>query len=128
MRHIYKIGIIIILVISGSAIGKSIRSDALEPVERFRLMKVKGVPHEINYQGWLGTADDTTGVTGTYTMVFKIYDARYADTAEFVVYVDTAATDNDWVLETSLANYLRTYGDYGIALKVPESTSIASGY
>ena len=76
MRHIYNIGIIIILVISGSATGKSIRSDAVQPMERFRLMKVKGVPHEINYQGWLGTADDTTAVTGTFTMVFKIYDAE----------------------------------------------------
>ena len=76
MRYIYKIGIIIVILISGSAIGKSIRSDAVEPMERFRLMKVKGVPHEINYQGWLGTADDTTGVTGTFTMVFRLYDAE----------------------------------------------------
>ena len=76
MRHVYRIGVIIILVISGSAIGKSIRSDAVEPMERFRLMKVKGVPHEISYQGWLGTADDTTGVTGTFTMVFRLYDAE----------------------------------------------------
>ena len=76
MRHVYRIGVIIILVISGSAIGKSIRSDAVEPMERFRLVKVKGVPHEINYQGWLGTADDTTGVTGTFTMVFRLYDAE----------------------------------------------------
>ena len=128
MRYIYKIIIIAILVISGPAMGKSIRSDVVQPMKRFGLMKVKGVPHEINYQGWLGTADDTTGVTGTFTMVFKIHDARYADTAEFAVNVDTAATDNDWVLETSPANYLRTYGDYGIALKVSESTSIASGY
>ena len=76
MRYIYKIGVIIILVISSSAMGKSIHSDAVQPMERFRLMKVKGVPHEINYQGWLGTADDTTGVTGTFTMVFKIYNAE----------------------------------------------------
>ena len=76
MRHIYKIVTIIILVISGPAMGKSIRSDVVQPMKRFRLMKVKGVPHEINYQGWLGTADDTTGVTGTFTMVFKIYDAE----------------------------------------------------
>jgi len=76
MRHIYKITIIAILVIGGSAMGKSTRSDAVQPMERFRLMKVKGVPHEINYQGWLGTADDTTGITGTFTMVFKIYDAE----------------------------------------------------
>jgi len=192
MRHVYKIIIITItiLTIGGLAMGKSIRSDVVEPMKRFRLMKVKGVPHEINYQGWLGTADDTTGVTGTFTMVFKIYDAetdgnnlwsethevqvshgvfnvilgssnpipaeiftgaplwlevqvgdevlaprkklvsvgyaiqaenaeyaKYADTAEFAIYVDTAATDNDWVLETSPANYLRTYGYYGIARK-----------
>ena len=76
MRHIYKIVTIIILVIGSPAMGKSIRSDIVQPTRRFRLMKVKGVPHEINYQGWLGTADDTTGVTGTFTMVFKIYDAE----------------------------------------------------
>jgi len=73
MRYIYKIIIIAILVISVPAMGKSIRSDAVQPMKRFRLMKVKGVPHEINYQGWLGTADDTTGVTGTFTMRFRLY-------------------------------------------------------
>ena len=76
MRHIYKTIAITILVIGSPAMGKSIRSDIVQPTKRFRLMKVKGVPHEINYQGWLGTADDTTGVTGTFTMVFKIYDAK----------------------------------------------------
>ncbi len=76
MRHIYKTIAITILVIGSPAMGKSIRSDIVQPTKRFRLMKVKGVPHEINYQGWLGTADDTTGVTGTFTMVFKIYDAE----------------------------------------------------
>ena len=76
MGHIYKTIAITILVIGSPAMGKSIRSDIVQPTKRFRLMKVKGVPHEINYQGWLGTADDTTGVTGTFTMVFKIYDAE----------------------------------------------------
>jgi len=40
--------------------------------------------------------------------------ATYADTAD---YARVGGPDNDWVLETSPANYLRTYGDYGIARK-----------
>jgi len=44
--------------------------------DKMLVHRKQGVPHEINYQGWLGTADDTTGVTGTFTMVFKIYDAE----------------------------------------------------
>jgi len=192
MRYIYNIGIVITLI-SGSVMGKPIRSDAVQPMKQFRLMKVKGVPHEINYQGWLGSTADTTGVTGTYTMTFTIYDAetdgnnlwsethevqvshgvfnvilgssnpipaeiftgvplwlevsvagevlsprqklvsvgyaihaesaQSADVASHAIYADTAdyayvgTPDNDWVLEASPANYLRTYGDYGIARK-----------
>ncbi len=81
MRYIYKIITIAILVIGGPAMGKSIRSDIVEPTKRFGLMKVKGVPHEINYQGWLGTADDTIGVTGTFTMRFRLYTQETGGTA-----------------------------------------------
>ncbi len=47
-----------------------------ESVRGLKLIPISGVPHQINYQGWLGNASDTTGVTGSYTMVFTIYDAE----------------------------------------------------
>jgi len=42
---------------------------------------VASVPHQINYQGWLGRASDTTGVTGTFDMTFTLYDAETGGTA-----------------------------------------------
>ncbi|MDD2889097.1 MAG: hypothetical protein PHE49_00460 [bacterium] len=33
-----------------------------------------GIPTEINYQGWVCTATDTTGLTGKYNMIFRLYD------------------------------------------------------
>ncbi len=41
---------------------------------------VASVPHQINYQGWLGRATDTTGVTGTFDMTFTLYDAETGGT------------------------------------------------
>ncbi|MDI6839894.1 MAG: hypothetical protein QMD71_03410 [bacterium] len=31
-------------------------------------------PHKINYQGWLANAEDTAGVTGSFDMVFRLYN------------------------------------------------------
>ena len=31
-------------------------------------------PYQINYQGWLASADDTLGVTGTFDMVFRLFN------------------------------------------------------
>jgi hypothetical protein len=39
------------------------------------LAEKQDVPREINYQGWLGNASDTTALTGNYNMVFSIYDS-----------------------------------------------------
>lgn len=35
----------------------------------------KNTPQEINYQGWLGSATDTSGVTDTIGMAFRLYTA-----------------------------------------------------
>ena len=50
-----------------------VRSDYKVYGDKMLIYRKQGVPHEINYQGWLGTADDTTGVTGTFTMQFRLY-------------------------------------------------------
>ncbi len=34
----------------------------------------KGVPYEINYQGWLESSTDTTEITDTLNMVFRLYN------------------------------------------------------
>ena len=49
--------------------------------DKMFIYRKQGVPHEINYQGWLGTADDTTGVTGTFTMQFRLYTQETGGTA-----------------------------------------------
>jgi hypothetical protein len=33
----------------------------------------QGVPSEINYQGWLGSATDTTAITDVLSMIFRLY-------------------------------------------------------
>jgi hypothetical protein len=40
----------------------------------------KGTPHEINYQGWLGDATDTVGVTSNLAMTFRLYGAETVGT------------------------------------------------
>jgi len=49
--------------------------------DKMLVHRKQGVPHEINYQGWLGTVDDTTGVTGTFTMQFRLYTQETGGTA-----------------------------------------------
>jgi len=49
--------------------------------DKMLVHREQGVPHEMNYQGWLGTADDTTGVTGTFTMIFRLYTRERGGTA-----------------------------------------------
>ncbi len=40
----------------------------------------KGIPHEINYQGWIGDATDTTGITDVPGMIFRLYTASTGGT------------------------------------------------
>lgn len=40
-----------------------------------------GVPNEINYQGWLGDAIDTTGITDVPGMIFRLYTAPTGGTS-----------------------------------------------
>lgn len=46
-----------------------------------QFLQSKGTPHEINYQGWLGSATDTTGVTGTLNMTFRLFSVPTGGTA-----------------------------------------------
>ncbi|MFA5032996.1 MAG: tail fiber domain-containing protein [bacterium] len=48
-------------------------------IQRATVLQTKGgtksgVPAEINYQGWLGSATDTSAITDKLNMVFKLYD------------------------------------------------------
>jgi hypothetical protein len=40
-----------------------------------------GVPYEIDYQGWLGAANDTLGITDTLGMAFRLYTASTGGSA-----------------------------------------------
>ncbi len=41
-----------------------------------RVASKQGTPNEINYQGWLGSATDTAGITDILNMVFRLIDAE----------------------------------------------------
>ena len=63
------LGIFLIMEVNAKLIKRSDYKVREETV----VHQKQGAPHEINYQGWLGSADDTTGVTGTFNMTFRLY-------------------------------------------------------
>jgi len=70
----YFIAIVLILfTASATQGGKVSTKETLVQSDETRL--TMATPHEINYQGWLGNTQDTTGVTGNYDLTFRLYDA-----------------------------------------------------
>ena len=72
------LGSLIVAILVNSA---GVHPDGIVWRTRNARVAKQGVPHEINYQGWLGNASDTTGVTGSFDMTFTLYDAETGGTA-----------------------------------------------
>mgnify|MGYP000191500637 CR=1 FL=1 len=77
LKYVSSLLGVVLLIGSIGAKSINIPNDARGSYTRQK----QGVPHEINYQGWLGNANDTTGVTGTFDMTFTLYDAETGGTA-----------------------------------------------
>ncbi len=58
----------------------SVGSRGHSKVKSVDMKQSKGIPHEINYQGWIGDATDTTGITDVPGMIFRLYTASTGGT------------------------------------------------
>ncbi|MBI4722195.1 MAG: hypothetical protein HY769_04235 [Candidatus Stahlbacteria bacterium] len=66
-----KKGILSVLLVGALIVS----AEAVQKVAPTPAKDVKAGPHEMNYQGWLGS-NDTTGITDTLEMTFSIYGAE----------------------------------------------------
>ncbi len=58
--------------VTGNLQAKVVTTPKTSPEITFKA-KNGGVPNEINYQGWLGNATDTIGITDVLGMIFRLY-------------------------------------------------------
>ncbi|MBI4722194.1 MAG: hypothetical protein HY769_04230 [Candidatus Stahlbacteria bacterium] len=62
-----------VLFMVSTGFTANVRQDETPNILPKQIAFGKGAPHEINYQGWLGSATDTTGITDVIGMSFRIY-------------------------------------------------------
>ncbi len=65
---------------NASGIQKITSRSSVQPQTTATRELVKATPLEMNYQGWLGDATDTAGVTGNIGMIFRLYNTSTAGT------------------------------------------------
>ncbi|MDD2891317.1 MAG: hypothetical protein PHE49_11880, partial [bacterium] len=71
----FLVGILLIPVVSFGGQKTAVRN---VNIQRTDILEAKGrtksgVPSEINYQGWLGYASDTSAITAKINMIFRLY-------------------------------------------------------
>ncbi len=71
----------IVLLWSATTLSLHAKSSILHSkVKSVNMKTSKGIPQEINYQGWLGNTSDTNKITDTLDMNFRLYDTETGGT------------------------------------------------